>query len=127
MVKRCPYEGCRHEWEPSWRHCPNCGTDAMPSLPRPLGCEHAFEIVGPFCVRCGWDSEAPFGLQPGVRRVVGVLVLVLAGGLLAGDALLIASGRRESVRLGAYLTAPLLALLVVVSRLLVPRRAERTR
>lgn len=78
-------------------------------------------------MRCGFDAEAPWGLQPRARQAVGVLLTVLTAGLLLGCAALLASGNKEATRLGAYFGAPLIALVVVVSRLLVPRRAERTR
>lgn len=128
-LAQCRYEGCRHPWSAGWRFCPNCGTDGFPALPRqrPGLCEHEFDIIGPFCVRCGFDTEAPFGLQPGVRQVVGGLAVVLATGLLLADGLLLLSNKRYDVRLGAYLIAPLIALLFIVSRLIVPRRTERTR
>ena len=128
-VTLCPYDGCRHPWEAGWRFCPNCGTDAFPSLPRqdPRRCEHEFDIIGPFCVACGFDTEAPFGLQPGVRGGVGIVAFAGALGLLILNATLLLSGQKQYVGLGAYLMLPLFALFFVASRLIIPRRAERTR
>ncbi|RYG48932.1 zinc ribbon domain-containing protein [bacterium] len=127
---RCPYTWCHREIPLGGQFCAWCGTKVFPNAPSlsPKHCDHAFSLEGPFCTLCGFDSDAPFDIQPALRLPIAIGLSSLGILAIAGVSFTMATSRDKGlVRVASYLLLPAIALLVVASRFFVPRRVERTR
>ena len=86
------------------------------------------DLIGPFCTRCGYDSEAFLGMQRDKRHRMGIVSFVAAATLFGLSGYMMAHyANKPSSKVFIIGIVFATVLLVLGTKLIIPRRSERTR